>query len=163
MNMKIDPTTISTLKQIYRKNEWARPFFEWAANRQKDANVTTIERLVTLTGIGYRELITLARMLEDVGIVRFIPGRKGFKSRIEWNFSVKNIGAASMGKADELVEVGSDVEDDSISENIRADTDTIQHTYSLRPDRTITITLPKDFTSKEAERFASFIQTLPFE
>lgn len=162
MNNKIDQSTILALREIYHENEWTKPFFEWAAARQKDANVTTIERLESLTDINYYDLVKLARMLEEIGVVKFVSGRKGFKSRIEWKFSVKNVGAASMGETDKLQEVGLDVEDDSFSEEEDKEEGSIEHVFALRPGKTIKILLPEDFSVREAERLASFIQTLPF-
>lgn len=169
MNSKIDVDTISALQRICRKKEWTVSFFEWAAGRGKDANVTSIERIEALTGIGYYDIITLARELEELGLVKFISGRKGFKSRIEWYFSVRNIGAAALGAANEVGNVAPDAEDDEVVEasittsNDDVDNSDIQHSYSLRPNKVIKIALPEDFTKKEAERLAAFINTLPFE
>lgn len=39
--------------------------------------------------------------------------------------------------------------------------DTLPHSYHLRPDFKVTISLPIDLTQKEAERLSLFIQSLP--
>jgi hypothetical protein len=39
--------------------------------------------------------------------------------------------------------------------------ESLEHTYHLRPETSVTITLPIDLTTQKAERLAAFIKTLP--
>lgn len=160
MNKKINDSAVPALQKILQDNPWAKDFFRWAALRTNNTQSTAIDRIETKTGIGYYDVISLMKMLEREGLVRFIAGRKGHKSRVEWNFSIKSIGEAALGETVSLGAVGDDDDEEDGDEDFK---DNIQHSYTLRPGLTVTISLPADFTQKEAERLSSFIQTLPFE
>ena len=160
MNKKINDSDISALQKILHDNPWAKDFFRWAAERTNNTP-TAIDRIETKTGIGYYDVISLMKMLEQEGLVRFIAGRKGHKSRVEWISNIKSIGEAALGETVPLGAVGDDDdEEDAIDESFQ---NIIRHSYTLRPELAVTISLPADFTQKEAERLSSFIQTLPFE
>lgn len=39
----------------------------------------------------------------------------------------------------------------------------VQHRFQVRPNMSVTVTLPEDLTQKEAQRLSDFLRTLPFE
>jgi hypothetical protein len=52
---------------------------------------------------------------------------------------------------------------DQAAEGTATTTGTLRHSFHLRPDLQIVIDLPTDFTEREAERLARFVQSLPVE
>ncbi len=105
------------------------------------------------------EAIALAKRLAGHGCGRFITGRRKGKSRIEWSFYLSSLGNVARGNADEPEEIDpnpADGKDDNVSSDI-------MHVFKLRPDKDVNIALPEDFTKKEAERLAAFINSLPFD
>jgi hypothetical protein len=82
---------------------------------------------------------------------------------------VRSLGAAAKGAVGEPTEIDESELDDTESgygeENIRPEddwVDWIDHTFQLRHDIRVTIKLPADLNSKEAERLAGFIRQVPF-
>jgi hypothetical protein len=160
----IDSDVVKQIRKLYEKSEAAKAFFEWAADRQKDAAETRIERLEYMADLGHREAIELARTLSEIGCGEFVVGRRGAKSRVKWNYSLRSMGEAAKGEIAELKHVSSEAEqDDDLEDEVEIEENAIRHTFQLRPDNTVTIDLPSDLSKKEAERLATFIQSLPFD
>jgi hypothetical protein len=86
------------LRELYEEDSSAKTLFDWACTRQNDASYTSIERLVQKAGVERRKAVELARRLEELGYARFIAGRRGKPSRIEWKPSLKSVGRAAMGQ-----------------------------------------------------------------
>ncbi|MGH6779886.1 MAG: hypothetical protein ACRECL_18060 [Bradyrhizobium sp.] len=94
----------------------------------------------------------------NLDLARFVVGRRGQPSRLQWKFTLKSIAAAARGEADTL---------DAISQTTFANRpvvhNAIEHSFQLRRDFRATVLLPEDLSKEEAARFAAFIQTLPFD
>jgi hypothetical protein len=112
MNNAVTGVQRAFLEDFCKSNECAAALFDWAAKRKKDANFTSIERLSWLTNWEESEIRRVARALQDEGFCRFIPGRKGYKSRIEWYYSIRSMAQIALGEPVELSEIGSDVVDE---------------------------------------------------
>lgn len=113
------------------------------------ATATTVDEAVELAkkqNATRREAIDLLRRLAELGLGAFKAGRKGGKSRLVWNAGAQ----PSLREPATQPANGSAMNGD------------LTHAYRLRPDRTVEVRLPVDLTSDEAERFATFIRTLPF-
>jgi hypothetical protein len=166
MIREINSDVVKALRVLNEKSEVAQAFFDWAVNRQKDTVETRIDRLAYKANIDRRDAIDLSHQLEDIGCGKFIVGRRGGKSRIQWNFSLRSVAEAAKGQAMELQKVQSKhtgVEEEEDEETSAVAEHMIRHGYQLRPDIVVTIDLPEDFSKKEAERLAAFVQSLPFE
>ncbi|PZP44813.1 MAG: hypothetical protein DI601_11230 [Azospirillum brasilense] len=61
-------------------------------------------------------LIELARELGEIGCGEFIVGRKGWKSRIRWSYSLRSLGQAAQGQTSELVEIDPEVAEDAVDQ-----------------------------------------------
>ncbi len=82
---------------------------------ERDAAATSIERLMFVTQTNRREAVELAKRLESAGCGYFVVGRRGQKSRFEWNFSLIDLGQVAAGEATELSQVAAtavDTDDD---------------------------------------------------
>lgn len=100
------------LKGLNLQDECAAAIFSWASGRKRDASLTTIERLSSLTNWEEWDIRRVAKLLEAEGFCRFIAGRKGYKSRIEWYYSIKSMAKVALGESVELLEIGPDVLDE---------------------------------------------------
>ncbi len=121
--LPLDTGTSEALKELYEENPGARALFQWAAGRQNDATQTSIDRLAQKASVDRRKAIELARELERLGCGRFIMGRRGAPSRIEWQVSLKSIGRAAAGDAatleapdPELLAESADLADTKVTE-----------------------------------------------
>lgn len=166
MIREIDSDAVKELRGLNQKNSIAQAFFDWAIQRQRDAAETRVDRLAYKADIDRRDVIELAHHLEDIGCAKFIVGRRGGKSRIQWNFSLRSMAEAAKGQSAALQKVQPDEaalaeeEDEDIGDAVAENM--IRHGYQLRPDILITIDLPEDLSKKEAERLAAFVSSLPF-
>lgn len=121
---------VEKLRSFYAVNEAARAFFDWAAQRQRNASETSLEAIEYRTGMDHSQAVTLGRNLSDIGICEFVSGRKGYKTRLRWHFSLSLIGLAAKGQKDVLSEeleedwdgvdaVDADESNSDVSESLR--------------------------------------------
>jgi hypothetical protein len=106
---------LDELRKFANDNSAARAIFEWAANLQKDASFNTVDRISTMAEVDYYKTVEVLKWLAEREYGRFINGRRGHKSRIEWLCSRVYLGQAALG--DDEVELepyydGRDVADE---------------------------------------------------
>jgi hypothetical protein len=109
MNNRITNALESDLRALYDNGETARTFFDWAAERKNDAAETSVDRISQVTECTYSEARELAKRFREIGACEFIIGRKGWKSRVSWKFSLRSLGQAARGDNVELEEVDQDL------------------------------------------------------
>lgn len=148
---------LTGIKELYKRNAIARDFLDHAAQRERDRTETTAERTIAILADAGRKIsrgdaIDLFRRLEELGCGQFVIGRRGAPSRFVWAVGIVSVGKAAAGESQTV---------DVIPETPIQTRETVNHLYHLRPDRQITLELPIDLTSREAERLAAFIRTLP--
>jgi hypothetical protein len=159
-------SAIHELRRLNQESETAKGFFELLARRKNSATVTKVDRalgLLLADGVSASrgEVIRIMQRLRDIGMGRFIIGRKGQPSRIEWSVNVISMSRAATGQTDEI--------DMTLPESANADEedegqeDVLEHRFHLRSDFTVTVELPVGITTSEAERLANFIRTLPIQ
>lgn len=102
---------IGAIRTLYREDDIARELFDQCARRQKDASMTSVDRLSERLDIPRGDTVSLARRLEDAGCGAFIVGRRGSKSRFEWRYSCISLGKAAAGETSNIDEV-----DEGVSE-----------------------------------------------
>lgn len=166
MNDHIADEKIAHIQRLYNTNATAKELFDWLASREKGANFTNASRASQMTGENYYDVIALFRELDELGLGRFIPGRKGGKSRFEWIYDVRSLGNAAKGVTVALREVppdATDDEDDGDEDSSTLSNDVLIHEFQLRTGSKIQLALPSDLTAREADRIGAWIRTLPFE
>ena len=157
---KID---IENLKKLYHADNSARAVLDHFASRERNWGTTTIDRIHSnLVNEGqkvYRgDVIQVFRKLEDCGCGSFTVGRKGWKSRFEWDVQMVGVGRAAAGETVQVEEVSQEEKGEENEGN-----SLFKHTFRLRSDQSVTVELPVDLTAQEAARMARFIETLPFQ
>jgi len=158
------------LRDLYNSNDAARRLLDGFAGRQKDIRMTPASRAAVLADASHGEIVAIFRKLDELGAGNFMVGRRGSKTRMEWQYSVRGLGAAAQGAAiqpevidpDQLEEGEADPAGSDTQEVESGESEWIAHTFQLRPDVRLTIKLPVDLTTKEAERIAGFIRQVPF-
>jgi hypothetical protein len=164
---------ISALKSLYLENKTNSIAFNIFKSRDKDSKETKLDRLEELIrnegGAPSRvDVVALMKGLQQAGCGRFIVGRRGAPSRFEWTVSLRSVGLAATSGSDRVdqMEVDAEERDAADATDSRAEFDcgtaSITHSFVLRRDYRVSLTLPVDLTSREATRLAEFLQTLPF-
>ncbi len=154
-----DDTRMDNLRALYKANSAAAKILDHFAGRQRDRNVTEVDRLEQLLpNVSRAEIIDVFKRLDDLGFGQFLVGRRGAASRFVWTVSLISVGKAATGQG--TVEA---VVDDDDEARPATPPRTIAHEYRLRPTFTVQISLPEDLSAREASRIADFIRTLPFE
>lgn len=157
-----DGVNIEGLRSLYKSNAIATSFLDHAAQRERDRGETSVERAQTIlrdegTEASRGDVVALYQQLERLGCGKFIVGRWNKHSRFSWSVSIVSVGKAAAGEQQFVAEIPeTPPESEEHSESL-------SHTYHLRPETSITIELPVDLTAQEAERLASFIKTLPMD
>lgn len=102
MTDELDKDVIARLVELYRQDEKARVFLDQCAARERASAETSLDRIASMLVDTREEARVLAGKLEDIGCGYFIVGRRGFKSRFHWNYSLKSIGQAAAGSTVKL-------------------------------------------------------------
>jgi hypothetical protein len=167
MNSVLSDDLAPGLREIYERDDAARRLFDNFAKRHNDYRVTTVATAVRLTDTSESEIKSLFKELTELGVGKYMVSRRGSKSRIEWIYSMKNLGEYAQGKTFQLEPINNSLPDDSetgLSDELDADDNELPtHNYLLRTGLRIEFRLPADITAKEAERLALFIRSLPFD
>ena len=103
--MNIQNQLLNNLRTAYEEDEGAKALLDWAAQRTNDAAATSVERIATVTELPYPDARELAKKLCDFGCGAFVLGRKGRKSRILWDFSLRALGKAASGETKVIEEI----------------------------------------------------------
>ena len=179
MNDVLKSGLVDSLRALYKENPVAKRFFDHLADSKNDRRETTAAMAAAKTNASYGEITLLFKTLQNIRVGDFKYGRKGHETRIVWLYGLRNVGAVARGLVGQLevIDVNeldnselnsvvdeSKAEDINVRENINHRTVTlINHTFQLRYDLCVKLTLPVDLTKKEAERLAGFIRQVPFD
>jgi hypothetical protein len=133
-------------------------FIEWAASFSETPEETTTADLAEKLRLNKPETKDLVDGIAELGLARFVVGRRRQPSRLQWKFTLKSIVDVARGDSDAFVPIGQ-----ATLTNRSTAQDTIEHAFQLRRDFKAIVLLPEDLSKDEAKRVAAFIQTLPFE
>jgi hypothetical protein len=173
--------SVEGLREVCRSSEDAIILFEYFAKRRYNTSETktnALLRAIRKEGNDVRKplVIDIFRKLENLGCGQYVEGRRGRPSRFRWAVTLTSVGKAATGRAATVDSIGrgvaaapTDVEStegplvsgQETSEGSRP-VKIMTHQFNLRPNYTVTLDLPSDITSVEAERLSRMILTLPF-
>ncbi len=162
MNVLNDDNLLKSLKFLYDSDASARAVFDWFATRQNDAGTITVRRASQKSNIDDRSTFEVFRKLENLRCGHLIVGRRGHETRMKFEYGVRSLAAVAKGGDQKPIAVNSVQNEDDVKED-DGDQSSIKHQYKLRTGFEVVLSLPSDFNSREAERLANFIRTLPFE
>src|SRR5258705_146225 len=93
---------VKAIRDLYKKNPHAQEFFDLNARRERDASFTSLDLISRKLEISRGEAVALARELDEAGCGQFVVGRRGSKSRFEWEYSCIGLGKAAAGEPIQL-------------------------------------------------------------
>jgi hypothetical protein len=162
MTPKTSSVDVKKLQRLYTGNAGARAVLDHFASRERNWGVTPVGRIQAIlqgggTAVSRGDVIHVFKALEDAGCGAFKVGRKGWESRFEWTAQMVSVGQAASGESVKVEEV---TQDEIIGEESEL---ALRHSFQLRPDAVVTIELPRNLTTTEADRLARFVQSLPFD
>jgi hypothetical protein len=176
------------LVRYYLKRDEFSAVVDYLSQRERDPRnaETKIGNLMThLAARGqqfeFAQLEGALKIFQEAGCGAYQRGRPLEQSRLEWDLSAREIAQ------EVLLRIGNEIPNVSVRNDesangveqpletsrgaetpngvVRAANDrgTITHSYQLRPGYSVSVELPANFTTKEANRLADFIRTLPFD
>src|ERR1700730_7829559 len=102
MNHFVNTDLPNALKKLYDKDEDARAILDWFETRQNDAREVSVERAGKKAAVEYLAVLRVFRELENIGCGRLLMGRKGHRTRLAWDYSIRSLGAAARGGVEEI-------------------------------------------------------------
>lgn len=166
-----DSNNLQNIRRLYSENATAKAAFDYFASCERNRRTTTVDRLFEVlqargNGMSYGEVRNFLMELARLGCGKYIIGRRGRPSRIEWNVGLVSLGQAAAGnrlQIEEFVEDNAEQQQVEDTKTVTEQTADMKVSYPLRPNRNVELILPKDLTTREAHRLAEFVKTLPFE
>lgn len=107
-----------------------------------------------------RQLVGFFKRLEDFGVGELIVGRKGHATRFHWE-----VDSLAIARPDEPQPAQIPPPPIGGLEGLPISAGPvvlISHRFQLRPELVITVQLPSDITTVEADRLSGFLRSLPF-
>ena len=170
MNGFNDANQADDLRKLYKDDKSARAVLDWFATRQNDANEIAVDRAEQMASerneqVQHKDIVRVFRKFEEMGFGKFMVGRRGSRTRMVFDVSIRSLAAAATQKGQEPKRVdivnAEILVDDEVSKIPHQEN--VTHRYQLRSDFEVRFALPQNFTTKEADRLSSFIKSLPFE
>jgi len=152
----------SKLASAYGQNKVVKAICDHMAGRDRNQNETKLERILfclTEEELDFKksEVIAAFHELEEAECGSYVQGRRGWPSRFVWSVKSLLVAGAARGQASALRDVAT-----SESTAEESEEDLIEHVFVLRPDLPVSLDLPEDLTTAEAERLSAFVKALPF-
>lgn len=112
------------------------------------------------SALTHAQVIAVFRKFEQIGIGKYVEGRRGGRSRFELVDRITVIAKLIVEKNIEDIDYDAlDLEDDAVS----MISDMTTHVLLLRSGLNIEIELPSDLTQREADRLSRFVSCLAID
>jgi hypothetical protein len=168
---EVDPINLKRLRNLYSINPTAKAVLDEFASRQRNQQTTKLDQLLLRlsnagVSVGKTDVVKVLRYMSIWEFGTFWIGRKGHPTRFEWKYDLVSVGKAAAGGTQSLEEIPRTADQDNGDDEVaakRIPEGAIQHTFQLRPNWQVELTLPTDLSAKEAGRLSDFIKTLPFD
>jgi hypothetical protein len=167
---------IKAIRNLYAEKPAAKLAFDDFAARRRNQKETKVDRLhAVLAGkegsrVSYGDVRNFLQELAKLNCGEYRIGRRGKPSRFVWRVGLASLGQAAASTRANVEELNADeaVDETDAAEEPeaappRTETSDIRVIYPLRLDRHIEFLIPKDLTTREAQRLSDFIKTLPFD
>ena len=161
---------VQALRAAYNRYPAIKIVMDYVAGRKNNAGEMTADRLETIFERGEApltrgEIIQTFKDLENLGLGQFMVGRRGQPTRFIWRVQMIEAGRSARGEAVTIPALGAGIDEQESTPPAVGLTKphVISHFFNLRPEFTVEVALPKDFSEREAARFSEFVRTLPFE
>ncbi len=142
MSSDLTKSLVRKISSLYDKKPEAKLLFDHLAQRKTDASHTTIAQLEKVTSLDRTAAIAFAQELADAGCGKYVVGRRGGVSRIEWEYSSISLSMAASGKTAELAKV---------NRNAQADAEPGELSGGISPDLKLTIPQAKEVLARSLD------------
>ena len=176
-------TIKSAVRRIAGSNKRFGPFFSWAADQPEGTRETELDTIESQVGLSRLQAVALCKQLQEATVGRFVAGRRGRPSRLEWNLDPRAVGAVIVqAEGDAQVDETDGGDGDDAPAPSRGNSrsrqqhdaapapapaaqtaereDEDRYSFRLRSDRQVHVSLPIDLTQREAARLAEFVRAL---
>lgn len=159
--------TLTTLRKLSAKDSDFKNTFEFLASYVKSRWITRADDLVNAGKCSYPNAVTVLRELAELGLGTFVVGRRGRRTRLEWNRHPATTAKAVLDPTATALPSSIHDDDESILDEESADFEdagrkTFIDEYKLRHDFVVKVLLPADLTRDEATRLADHVRTMYF-
>lgn len=150
------------IRRLYDEDPAAPALLDHFAGRERNLRVTPVDRLLVNvqregSEVSRGDLIRVLKKLQELGCGTFVPGRRGHKSRFEWDASLVSVGQVAAGEAEEFEDAP-----DYLEEKDSSESQMLEHRFWLRHDLSVIVELPEDLSGSEAVRLSHHIAAIPF-
>jgi hypothetical protein len=149
------------LRALYKNDPIAKQLFDDLASRTNNYREQKVDRTANRLHVDQASVREVFKRLQLAGCGRLIPGRRGHVTRFEWYLGMVEVGKYAAQQASNLPVVEPTEPEPEIEADSVAASGDFTHSFQLRADRVVSITLPADFTSAEAARLGTWLSTLP--
>jgi hypothetical protein len=149
----------------------AREFFRQLLDRNNNVNITKVDTILNQIQINNKPIsrynaVSFIKKLSEYGCGRFVIGRRGQPSRLEWDVDALELARAVL-QPNAVTQIPNTEPVATESEARKSDPDLVlavlEHTFILRPDFPVKLSLPANLTPHEAARLSRFVEALPME
>lgn len=102
-NVGTKQSIIRAIRALYEAQEWAQMLFDHWANFKRNPKETAVSQLTRQLNVTTTEATAYAKELAEAGCGKYVVGRKGNESRIQWTYTCSSLGQAATGQTDDLV------------------------------------------------------------
>jgi hypothetical protein len=151
------PNGVAELRKSYREWRPTQKFIQWAREVESTPDETPtaeVSERLQLKPVDAKELFAGLKKLE---LAKFVVGRRGSASRLQWCCTLSSIAAVATGEADAFEPLGQNPLPQ------RPTIAFIKYVFQLRRDLKIEFALPQDLSQQDVTRLSAFLQTLPLE
>lgn len=167
-----------SLLRLYENNPEYRPALSLLASGQYGDEAISVDDLEDDVDAPRQVVVDLLKKLDELGLGRFIIGRRGYPSRFEWSESIGTAERAALDELKHRVEAPSCSGGEDVSaygtgnvldlpRDISAlgsqESALLPVSYPLRQNLTVTLNLPRDLTRAEAAKLAGFVKRVYFD
>jgi hypothetical protein len=154
---------VARLRSLYKDDQFT-DFFEWASDFLNDVSQTTVSRIETQIQRkpGNRQrrspALDFCDLLQELGLGRLVLGRHNRKTRMEWSYTLRSIGAVARGDTDELEprEEDPDEDEDEAGQPAMSRFEIPLRTGHLKAS----VEFPENFGDQDVRKIIKFLERL---
>lgn len=155
---------VQKIREIAGESEVHTRFFEWLAGRQKHSAETSVDYGMRIVrGASRADIIKMYRALDEVGLGRFLIGRRGGESRMLWYVNLADLGQVYEGSLDEL-DLLAEFDDEEEKEEFDYPSQNLDQPmewkFPVRRGVFVTVTLSGSYTEEDSKAMADHVMTI---
>ena len=94
----VDEDLEQSLKALYQKSNVASAMFDWFSTRERDSTEIKAKYAAIRTKCDVVAVRDLFKEFEEIGCGRYLEGRRGFDTRFQFDYSIRELAKVAIGK-----------------------------------------------------------------